>query len=133
MGEEPIYATSSSRFSKSGPDASSVVDVEAPSLPAKLSALLPQLTSESIAESVPLQMLATFPNGSAWGVTESTRTAFRSSDSSVATVNPFGIVTPAGRRKATILVTYGFESSTVELNIPFTCLGNSPARGSARQ
>jgi len=133
IGEQPIYVSTSSRFSKSGPDASTVVDVEAPGLPVKLSALPPQLTSESIGESVPLEMLATYPNGSEWDVTESTRIAFRSSDPSVATVNPFGIVTSAGRGKAAILVTYAFERSTVELNIPVTCLGNAATRGSARQ
>jgi hypothetical protein len=41
-------------------------------------------------------------------------------------------VTSAGRGRATIIVTYAFEGSTVELNIPFTCLGTSPANGSAR-
>lgn len=60
IGEQPIYVNTSWRPSKSGPDAGTTVDVEVPGLPVKLSALLPQLTSESIGESVPLVMLATF-------------------------------------------------------------------------
>jgi hypothetical protein len=133
IGEQPIYVSASSRFSKSGPDASTVVDVEVPGLPVKLSALLPQLTSESIGESVPLVMLATFKDGSEWDVTESTRIAFGSADPSVATANSLGEVTSAGRGRATIIVTYAFEGSKVELNIPVTCLVNSPTLGGARQ
>jgi hypothetical protein len=134
IGERPIYVNTSSRFSKSGPeDASTVVDVEVPGLPVKLAAQWPALMFESVGESASLEMVATFPNGSVWDVDESTRIAYRSSDPNVATVNSFGVVTSSGRGRATINVTYTFEGSTVELNLPASCRCDSPTTGDARQ
>jgi hypothetical protein len=133
IGEQPIYVNTSWRPSKSGPDAGTTVDVEVPGLPVKLSAQWAQLMFDHVGESVPLEMLATFPNGSQWHVTESMRIAFRSSDPNVATVNSFGQISATGPGRATIIVSYTFEGRTVELNLPVSSRGDSPTSGGARQ
>src|SRR5207247_1057060 len=65
----------------------------------------------------PLQTLATFVDGRALDVTESSETTYQASSPGFATVDPHGLVTAVGPGTAQIIVGYRDKSITVPVSV----------------
>ena len=76
-----------------------------------------------VGESLPLQVLGHFSDGTDYDVTESTKTTFRSSDPSVA-IDPDGIATAIGPGKTTLIVSYGGLAAEVLVSVPASLPGD---------
>jgi hypothetical protein len=104
--------------------------VESPVNPVALSSDPPKLYFEAQGEQLPLAITATFPDGSVADVTESSKIAYTSSDSSVASVDASGVVTAAGQGNTSITATYGQPPSSVQatvlVTVPPSVLSPSP-------
>jgi hypothetical protein len=96
------------------------VDVERADTPLQLSFLnhTRQLEFVALGESLSMNVLATFPDGSILDVTESSRVTYRSSNTSVATVDGYGAITPAGVGRASVTAIYTNDGRTVRVAIP---------------
>lgn len=96
------------------------VDVERPDLPVQLSLLNGSgpLDLEARDQPFHLVLLATFSDGRVLEVTESSRVAYRSSNTRVAVVDQYFAITPVGIGSASITATYTNGNRNVQLVIP---------------
>jgi regulation of enolase protein 1 (concanavalin A-like superfamily) len=89
------------------------LDVERPDPPTSLSAPLASLTLGAQGEQEPVQVLATFSDGSILDVTESSYMSYASSNQNVATVDATGMVTAVGPGSASIAAVYSQAGQAV--------------------
>jgi len=99
------------------------IDVERSDMPLSLSAQSRWLTLETVGQTAPMILLATFADGSVLDVTQSTNLSYQSTNTSIATVNNTGMVTGAGGGNASITITYRNSSGpNLQLSVPVAVL-----------
>ncbi len=97
-----------------------LIDIERRDLPMSLSVLMSSVTFGVIGEESPIEILATFSDGTILDVAESSYVAYSSSNTNVATVDANGIVTSVATGIASIRATYTLNGKKVQLTIPVT-------------
>lgn len=95
-----------------------IIDVERSDLPNSVAALLSSFSFQSLGEQVPIILTAKFSNGSVLDITESSYVTYASSDTTVVTVNRYGMVTSVGAGSATVTATYTLSGQQVQTAIP---------------
>jgi hypothetical protein len=102
------------------------IDVERPDMPVAVSEQNDgrQFIFQERGESNRLTMLARFADGQVFDVTESSYIEYSSSDTRVATVDQYGLVTAMGIGEATVRATYrkGAESRSMEFSVQLDSL-----------
>lgn len=96
------------------------IDVERTDLPVRLQSQWSSLSFEGPTVGIPMMLQALFADGTLAEVSESSRLAYRTSDTTVATVQRGGVVTPIAPGVATASAIYSVGSRSVRLDIPVT-------------
>src|SRR4029077_14480679 len=96
------------------------IDVERPDMPVALSEQnhSRQFTFQGRGESDRLTMLARFADGQVFDVTESSYIEYSSSDTRVATVDQYGLITAMGIGETTVRATYRKGAETRSMEFP---------------
>ena len=89
--------------------------MERPDLQTSFYTQMPTIDFENLGESIPVEIVANFSDGSSCDVTESSKLVFGSSNANVVTVDANGMVAASGVGKASITATY---AGSVSLAIP---------------
>jgi IPT/TIG domain/Bacterial Ig-like domain (group 2) len=95
-----------------------LIDVERPDLPTLVSTQTSELLMSAPGEEAPLIVLATFADGFALDVTHSTKVAYSSTDSSVATIDENGIVTAVSPGRVFVTADYTTAGKRIPTAIP---------------
>ena len=112
-----LGTTTAGKFVQS---ATILVDVERLDMPTSISADPPQVLFRSAGQHAPLEIFATFPDGTSLTVTNSSHLAYTSSNHSVATVDKNGVVTGVAKGSASITATYTLRTQSVHFSVFFT-------------
>ncbi|HEV3481492.1 MAG TPA: Ig-like domain repeat protein [Candidatus Acidoferrales bacterium] len=112
-----VGSTSSGQTGGSDPIS---IDVERSDMPTSLSAPMPSITFGAIGETLPIQLLANFSDGSTLEVTRSSYVAYSSSNTAVATVDANGIISAVATGSASVTATYALNGQNVQAVIPVT-------------
>jgi hypothetical protein len=100
------------------------IDVELSAQATSLTASLQQVQFGFAGDQFPLDVTATFADGSQSDVTQSTQVTFASADSKVATVDSTGLVTATGAGTTQISIKYGGQSTSVQVTVPIEVVGD---------
>ncbi|HUJ33231.1 MAG TPA: Ig-like domain-containing protein [Candidatus Acidoferrum sp.] len=95
-----------------------VVDVERTDLPQALSPSMSTLIFSAQGDQFPLDVDATFSDGSYLDARASSYISYASSNTSVATVDAKGIVTSVAQGSATVTATYTLGGQSVQVSVP---------------
>lgn len=99
------------------------LDVERADMPLSLSSQFPSLTMEAQGQVSPMMLTATFSDGSALQVTESTKVTYQSTNTLVFTVDGTGAATAVAPGNASLIATYqNSNGPNLQLSIPVTVL-----------
>ncbi len=98
--------------------ASVAVDVERPDTPSLLTSQVPKITFDSQGEQLPLEIDATFGDGTVLEVTSSTNMTYSVQGSRVASVDSMGIITAISPGATAITANYTQNSKSLQLTIP---------------
>jgi hypothetical protein len=101
-----------------------VIDAESPSVVTQIAENMGTLRFQRAGQSLPLDTIATLADGTTLNITGSTRLAFTSGNPLVAIVDATGHVTATGQGEATIAVSYGAVSASVNVIVPTTLRGD---------
>lgn len=121
IGQQSVIALGARAGHQPLESAPVTVDVEKLGLPVSLEPQFSTLYFHYIGDSLPLIMLATFPDHSVFDVRDSTYLSFDSTNRAVATVDAYGIVTAVGPGTGSIVVTYSVAGKSIEtkIQVPF--------------
>jgi hypothetical protein len=97
-----------------------LVDVERPDMPTGIVADPAPIFFRSAGQQAPVQISATFSDGSVLEVTRSSLVAYTSSNVNVATVDKNGVVTAVAKGGASITATYTQGAQNVHVAVPVT-------------
>lgn len=131
LGKQPIYALAVAPGAELD-SAPVTMDVERQDLPVSLTPQIPQLIFKSVGETFPLIMLGKFADGLILEVNQSTYFSFASSNTTVATVDNFGLVTAAGPGSAAIIATYAYRGKNIAARVSATLVKLPKRVGAAR-
>ena len=126
------YQLTAEGTTTSGQDAQSSsvsIDIERSDLPTTLSSLMPSISLQQAAQTIPLIILGNFADGTVLDVSQSSYLRYRSVDSSVATVDNFGGITAVSNGTGLIVVSYGGGNPPITVSIPITVGSPSVAAG----
>ena len=110
------YAFTAMGTTASGREVESVpilIDVERPDLPTSVSTPTPKIMMSAPGETAPLILLAKFADGLVLDVTHSSKVAYSSSDTRVATINANGIVTAVSPGRVFVKAAYTAAGTTI--------------------
>ena len=105
------------------------VDVEPSAQATSLASAIQQIQFGFVGDQFPLNVTATFADGSKLNVTRSTQVMFSSVDATVATVDSTGLVTATGAGTTTVGATYRGQSAIVQVTVPAAVRGDLDGDG----
>jgi len=101
-----------------------LIDSETEAIATALHLNISQLAFQRTGQRMPLNVTATFADGTSLDITKSSRISYSSADSSIATVDPNGRVTAVGPGVTMLNVNYGTLSLRLKVSVPNSIRGD---------
>jgi hypothetical protein len=101
-----------------------VIDSETDAIATALHLNISQIAFQRTGQQMPLNVTATFADGTSLDITNSSLISYSPADSTIATVGPTGLVTAVGPGQTIVNVTYGTLSAHVNVAVPNSIRGD---------